>query len=333
MLKTVFRQMEILRSIPPPPRRIAAADIQRRLREAGHDVTIRTIQRDLNSLSGNFPITADVTKPQGWYWRGDPIQIPSLEPHGALTLKLAELFLMPLLPKATLSSLDAHFKAAQNVLSATPMLARWAEKVRVLPRGLALNPPKIDPEVQSIVYDSLFQEKQIRIHYRRKGESELREYVVNPLGIVVRNQVIYLVCTLWDYEDTLQLALHRITDAILTDEEALRPDGFNLDEYIRKGGFGYLVTDTPIRLRALFDEEAAQHLHETPLSPDQTLTPQEDGRELLEATVLDTSELRWWLLGFGAAVEVLEPQLLREEFRKMASDMAELYKRLPEKGL
>lgn len=326
MLDTVLRQIEILRSLPRYPRRIAITGIRAKLVNAGHDVTIRTIQRDLLALSHVLPITGDEQKPQGWSWAGEPIQIPALDPQGALTLKLVELFLAPLLPKTTLSALEPHFKAAQGILSASPKLARWTQKVRVLPRGLALNPPKIDPEVQSVVYESLFQEKQVRLHYCPKGEVELKEYVANPLGIVIRNQVIYLICTLWRYEDVLQLALHRIKNAELLAKRALRPKRFDLDEYIRKGEFGYPLSEKPIRLRAIFDRGASLHLHETPLSLDQVLTPYDDDHEQLEATVLDTSELRWWLLGFGSGAEVLEPKSLRAEFATIATDMANLYK-------
>jgi predicted DNA-binding transcriptional regulator YafY len=34
----------------------------------------------------------------------------------------------------------------------------------------------------------------------------------------------------------------------------------------------------------------------------------------LSATVADTAELRWWLLGFGEGVEVIGPKSLRNEF-------------------
>ncbi len=63
-----------------------------------------------------------------------------------------------------------------------------------------------------------------------------------------------------------------------------------------------------IELEALFDADAAFHLRETRLSEDQVLTDQPDGRVLVKARVRDTGELRWWLLGFGDAVEVLRPE-------------------------
>jgi len=39
----------------------------------------------------------------------------------------------------------------------------------------------------------------------------------------------------------------------------------------------------------------------------------------------DTSELRWWLLGFGDQVEVLKPASLRKHFARMAANMATAY--------
>jgi predicted DNA-binding transcriptional regulator YafY len=326
MLNTVLRQIEILKCLPRHPRKIAVTGIHAKLKDAGHDVTVRTIQRDLLTLSGVFAITGDDQKPQGWSWTGDPLQIPALDPQGALTLKLAQMFLAPMMPKATLNALDSHFQAAEGVLKASPKLAKWTNKVRVLPKGLALNPPKIDPEVQSAVYEAMLWEKQVFMHYRRKGESELKKYTVNPLGIVIRDQVIYLICTLWEYEDVLQLAMHRIVDAQILDKHARLPKGFDLDAYIRSGELGYLASEIPIRLSVSMDEGAAQHLYETPLSSEQVLTPQHDGCVLLEATVLDTSELRWWLLGFGSSIEVLMPKKLRKEFQSMARGMANLYK-------
>lgn len=326
MLDTVFRQIEILRMIPRHPRKIAVTEIHRQLIRDDYEITIRSIQRDLQSLTVRFAITGDEAKPQGWSWIGEPIMIPTLDPQTALTFNLVEHFLKPILPKATISFMEPHFKSARGVLASTRKLEAWPEKVRILPRGLSLQPPRINADVQSVIYEALFAERKVHMKYSPRGEQKTKEYTVNPLGLVVRDQVIYLVCTLWDYEDVIQLALHRVKEAGLLDDSAPQPKGFSLDAYIREGAFGYKVSETPIRLRALFDEGAALHLHETPLSKDQTLTPQADGQELLEAMVLDTSELRWWLLGFGSGVEILEPKDLRDEFRTITREMAECYK-------
>lgn len=77
---------------------------------------------------------------------------------------------------------------------------------------------------------------------------------------------------------------------------------------------------------ALFDPGCALHLHEARLSADQTLRDEPDSRVRLTATVPDTGELRWWLLGFGDGVEVLGPEELRKEFAAIAQAMADTYR-------
>jgi len=80
-----------------------------------------------------------------------------------------------------------------------------------------------------------------------------------------------------------------------------------------------------VRIDVLFEPKAAVHLSERPLSRDQTLTTWSDGRMRLEATVKDTMELHWWLLGFGDKVEVLGPKSLREEFAAITRRTAAQY--------
>ena len=81
-----------------------------------------------------------------------------------------------------------------------------------------------------------------------------------------------------------------------------------------------------ISLKVSFTEEAAAHLVETPLSKDQRMIDQGDGWILIEATVQDTAELRWWLLGFGNQLEVKLPIRLRKEMQEIAHKMFNLYK-------
>ena len=80
-----------------------------------------------------------------------------------------------------------------------------------------------------------------------------------------------------------------------------------------------------LALRAVFEKDAAVHLMESRLADDHRTTERDDGRVVVEATVPDTAEIRWWLLGFGSAVEVLEPASLREEFRDEAGRLRQIY--------
>lgn len=142
---------------------------------------------------------------------------------------------------------------------------------------------------------------------------------------MVRDGVIYLVASLVENEAIRQFVLHRIKSAQVLDEPAISPRGFDLDEYIAKGGFGW-PTGRKIRLVAIFDHGPAQTLGETPLSPDQTITELDGNRFKLTATVQETKELHWWLLSFGPEVEVVEPKSLRALMRKLVGSSARRYR-------
>lgn len=329
MNDTLLRQWAMLRHIPRHPRKIDTACLQAKLAEGGYTVTRRSIQRDLVKLSVEFPLASDGAKPQGWSWHAnaDRLDIPALDPHTALTFRLVEDYLEPLLPTNTLAQLQPWFRSAAGVLDSTQNngIATWPDKIRVLPKGLPLHPPLINEMVQAELYQALLQEKRAAVSYRPRYGSGTKEYVVNPVALVVRDQMVYLLCTLWDYQDVLQLALHRVEHVQLLGETATRPTGFDLDTYIGQGKFGYVLSEEPLQLEAEFTRQGANHLAECPLSDDQSITVLDDDKVLVRATVHDTEELRWWLRGFGDSVTVLAPIRLRDEFRQMAKRLTDRY--------
>jgi len=330
MNDTLFRQWTMLRHIPRHPRKVDTMTLKQRLEEAGYTISLRSIQRDLVKLSDVLPLLADDAKPQGWSWSSEATQwdLPSLEPQAALTFKLVEDYMRPLLPISTLSYLQPWFHTAQKVLDAHGNgLAKWPSKIRVLPKGFPLLPPGIDLEAQETIYQGLLAEKRVKVSYLPRDAEELKEYVVNPLALVVRDQIIYLVCTMWEYQDIRHLVLHRIWAAELLDDTATRPMEFDLDAHIRRGEFGFPLCDDKIHIEVRFNRDAANTLYEYPLSEDQTIKDLDEEHILMEATVLDTAELRWWLQGFGDQVVVVGPEALRDEFASMARNLAASYKK------
>jgi predicted DNA-binding transcriptional regulator YafY len=320
--------MAMLRHVPRFPRKIDTATLQQRLSGAGYEITQRSIQRDLNELCRILPLTSDNARPQGWSWQADAEQfhLPFLEAQAALAFHLVERYLPTLLPESTLDYLSPWFRTAANVLeSCNSGMTLWPDKVRVLPRGLRLQSPRIDPAVHAALYGALLDERQVTIRYQQRHAAEPKDYVVHPLGVVTRDTVIYLACTMWNFTDVRQLALHRMHSVTVLDAPSQRPEGFSLDAYIAGGAFGYPESGDTLLLEARFTAEAAAHLAESPLSDDQRITPDGDGMVRVNATVLDTKELRWWLLGFGDQVTVLGPQALRERMRATAAGMAASY--------
>ncbi len=253
---------------------------------------------------------------------------PAIDPKTALTFKLAESFLSDLIPPTVMDILRPYLDSAGQVLSEldTPGYGAWPDKVRIIPRTQPLIPATIDPQVLRVIYDALLHEIRFRGRYRRRVGDEA-EYDFNPLGLIFRGSVIYLVATVWEYRDPRHYALHRFTRCELLGKRLSRPEGFSLDSYIETGTFQYADRTKDIRITLLFSASVAIHLRETPLSEDQQIAKKRDGRTQIRATVKDSDQLRWWLLGFGSQVEIVRPKALRDEFKEKAKRMAMLYER------
>ena len=309
---TMLRYLAMLPLIPVHPSTISAAQLKQKLRaqNAEFEVNIRSVQRDLEKLSLILPLSSESRgRASLWFWsdQNEFLQIPAMNNATALAFVLAAEHLTPLMPPATLRLLDAYFRHAAKVLRTTK-LGKWREKIRIITRGPELLPPPIKPKVQEVVYLALLEGRQFEADYQSRAGTAGKRQTLNPLGIVIRAGVTYLVATAWEYADLRHFALHRMRRAALLDKPAATPAGFDLAMHIENDNrFAYPRSGGRIKLRALFAEGAAAHLRESKLSADQKAVVQEDGRVLIEANVADTAELRWWLLGFGAGVEVLGP--------------------------
>lgn len=316
MIETLLRQWSLLQLIPRHPRRIDPARLKARLDAMGIEVTLRTVQRDLNALALAFPLECSEGRPQGWCWcqGARQIDIPSMDPHAALTFHLVEQHMQALLPPATLADLTPWFEAARGVVTTgASRVARWKHKVRVVARTLTKLPPVIDPAIQASLYEGLLHDRQVEVTYRALTQRrEAKTYPVHPLGLVVMEQVVYLVATLREYPDPRFLAIHRIDAARVLDEPARRPPGFDIDAFIEQE-VGIRRSAEPLKLVLRVRGPLAAYLTETPIAKGQKIQPLDADWHELQVKVPDTQQLRNWLFSLGADAVVMAPASLRVE--------------------
>ncbi len=331
-MDTILRYFEMLLFIPKDPGRISTPDLLKKLQDKGYKIDIRTVQRDLNKLSASgslFPFTSsEDTKPLSWYWPKDAprLQLPLMTADEALTFKLVETFLESLLPPSIKLHMADYFQLADNTLKASP-LACWIDKVRIIPNGLSLLPAEINSVVLPVIYEALLKNCRFDATYQGRNSTE-KTYEMNPLGLVFRNNVVYLVATIGAYPDIKQFALHRFKHAKMGQKEITVPVGFTLDDYIAQGEFDYpiITSHQDITLKLKITRFMNTHLFETPLSKNQHITELENDMYLLVANVKDTDQLRWWIRSFSTHIEVLEPLGLRAQFTQEAQALSEMYR-------
>jgi predicted DNA-binding transcriptional regulator YafY len=197
----------------------------------------------------------------------------------------------------------------------------------VVPQWQTLIAPNINNKAEAAIYEALLRGQQLEVKYLKRGEVRAEKRIVNPLGIVLQGVVHRLICTMdEDPKSPRHLPIHRFKSAEWNGNNAMTPKGFNMDSFIESQNIGFLVSKKPLSLEVIFEPMAGFHLTETPISKDQILKQLEDGRYLLKVKLPDTSQLRWWLLGFGGQIEIIRPVSLRKEFKETGNKMTELYK-------
>ncbi len=331
MSDSVARQVYALSLIPRYPRSVPTTFIKHVLNEVGFHAPIRTVQRDLESLTLRWPMICDDSgKPFKWSWEPDAkgTMFPVMDPVEALTVALAEQHLKNLLPKNSYRRIETYFKQARQTLSEKDKskLRRWTQKVRVFPRGQPLQIATVRKDIEQVIYEALLNDTKVRALYRKRYATESSEYIISPLGLVSRNAVHYLICAVdHDPGSIRYLPLHRFTKATDLHEPIENLGEFSLDEFLEKNSLGFLRSVNPVKLEVIFSTHAAYHLSETPLNKTQSITATRDGRVRIKATVADTSELRFWILGFGSSVEVIRPASLRKELSNTSKEMNKIY--------
>ena len=331
MTDTTLRQLKLLESLPRQPRKISPQDMKESLSQSGFEASIRTIQRDLKTLSAILPLISDERdKPYGWSWHKDATGLnPAMDPIEALTFSLAEEYLEPIMPGKSFKRMKVFFERASNVLKEMDKssIKKWRDSVRVIPQWQNLIAPSINEKAEAVIYEALLKGQQLEVKYLKRGEVKADKRTINPLGIVLQGVVHRLICTMEeDPQSPRHLPIHRFKYAEWNGKSASSPKDFNLDDFIDNQNIGFLVSKKLLHIEVIFESMAGFHLTETPITKSQILLQMDDGRYKLKAKLPDTSQLRWWLLGFGSQVEIIKPISLRREFEETAKSLHKIYK-------
>jgi predicted DNA-binding transcriptional regulator YafY len=333
MADSGLRLLLLLKKIPRTPKKITTKQLVSYIADEGYHVTERTIQRDILILSTQgFPIiqTAPEGKGKegvGWAFTKDSpnIGIPVMEPSTALTLLMGIDHLKQILPQQVLAHLQPFKEEAQNTLKIFNKRSfdKWPDKVRIIP-STVLKPPSIAADCINTIYEALLDNKQFTATYNDRDDQ-----VVSPYGIVQRGNNLYLLCKFFKFDDIRITALHRFSHVTLLDS-LIKPDpSFDIDAYITSGEMLWPWAKNAtkeIKLKLHVNSWLHKHLTESPLSNNQTFKKAEDkGWYLLNATVLDTHELRWWILSQGDSIEVLSPVSMRKWFTEISENMHGYY--------
>jgi predicted DNA-binding transcriptional regulator YafY len=223
--------------------------------------------------------------------------------------------------KNSLQTLLEKFLAFR-FLDPPPSLAEIREKISVKNVGYY----RVKEDVFHKVMDSLFRSEPTRISYYSPHKRELTERAIQPLHLLCYMGSWHLIafCTL--KKELRDFALSRIRTINPSNAPIhLPPHLPPVREYVRKN-FGLMSGGESIEVCLKFSPGVAEWISEQVWYIGQEIQANEDGSICLKFPVADFREVRGEILKYGANVEVLSPQRLRDEIKNEIEKMRAVYR-------
>ena len=295
------------------------------------EVSIRTVYRDVEALSASgVPIFADRGVHGGFQLvEGYRTRLTGLTPGEAEAL-----FLSGYPGPAAQLGLGTVLAAAQlKVLAALPpelrsRAGRLRQRFHLDAPGW-FQEPEVSPHLQQIA-EAVWADRRLHMSYRRgSSDGPLVERVVDPLGVVLKGGIWYLVAQADNSRRTYRVS--RILDIELLPEHFVRPDDFDLGEYWERsvaeyaGSLPSFPATVKVRGDGLDRLGDAIGRAQTAEAMTTATGPDQDGWLTLSLLAEDLWHAQAQLMQLGADAVVLEPTDLRELIAGVSRAMAALY--------
>jgi len=122
--------------------------------------------------------------------------------------------------------------------------------------------------------------------------------------------------------DVRPFKLGRFKSITRTGQAFHRPEGYALSDYLGNA-WGIDPGKERCQVRLRFSPLVGPYVAEVNWHKTQRLSWDDDGRVLFSVTVDGLDEIAWWIHGFGAHVEVLEPPALRARVTEISAPAPE----------
>jgi predicted DNA-binding transcriptional regulator YafY len=165
-----------------------------------------------------------------------------------------------------------------------------------------------------------------RFTYSSFLSGKAKERTVLPLLLKEYRNRWYLITHDLDKKEIITYALDRLSDLSVSEEVFERPVDFNQENYFRYAvGISADNKAEPQKVVFKADNVAAKYIDSQPFHYTQFKTKEGKNRTTFEMTVLISEELIRSILSYGGELEVIQPELLREELVRRLKKMNESY--------
>ncbi|AGZ41814.1 helix-turn-helix transcriptional regulator [Actinoplanes friuliensis] len=295
--------------------RVTAAELAGEL-----EISVATARRDLEALSAaGVPVYPQPGRGGGWSLVGgartDLTGLTSSEARALFLLAGPAAAGAPAVRSALrklVRALPDTFRADAEAATDAVIVdaARWGDR------------DKTRPAVVDLLQDAVVRRRKVTFGYASRGRPPAPR-LADPLGLVDKDDLWYLIAGTDRGQRTFRV--DRITDATVTDLVAERPAGFDLQrEWDRVVGeveqrrsllsATVLITE---RLLPILRDHFGRHC--------ETLGTLDDGRVQVRVAAPMAVSIAEQLAGWGASVEVIEPESVRAELARLGSELVARY--------
>jgi predicted DNA-binding transcriptional regulator YafY len=167
--------------------------------------------------------------------------------------------------------------------------------------------------------------RKVKVAYRSPRSGELRQHIIAPYTLEPTASGIYIICFDDWAGDIRTFKLARLESARLLDEPYSIPPDFDPEQHLA-GSWGIMSGEGVTEVVLRFTSAAKPFVMERRWHPSQQSQATPDGGCLLQLQVSEPLEMQPWIRSWGAQVEVLAPQWLRERLAEEIQQAAEQYR-------
>ncbi len=320
----LVRQWLLIRALSTRPEGVSVQQLSRE-----SQVSEKTIRRDLQVLArAGFPL-AEQTGPHGKkLWK---VQDLTLHPSIQFTLDEALAIYVGwrlMDPLAGTYLWQASRRALQKIRSLlTPTALAYLDRMAgvlyqtTVGQGQYAHKAELLDDLMVGIEDR----RVVRVWYRSARARQPVTYRLQPYAMVMHRKSLYLIAHSERHNEVRHFKVDRLEKVELTRERFVLPRGFDIERHF-SGSFGiFQARRRPIRVRIRFSPEAARYVQESHWHETQRFESCSDGGVILQLRLADTTEIKSWVLSFGARAEVLSPRSFREEVQREIDAMRRVY--------
>ena len=183
---------------------------------------------------------------------------------------------------------------------------------------------KTDLTVFNALSSAVLRQMAVEFDYRKPGEPKKSRRLVHPYHLANRENSWYLIGFDPERKGLRTFALPRIADVAGTKEAFVRPADFSPEKFFASA-LGVLGGSGDYRVVIRFAPAVAERVREREWHESQEMRELPGGGLELRLRLGALMEVEQWVLGWGAAAEVIGPAELRESVRRTVAALAARY--------